>query len=243
MRFYLGVHMVNWLERAGVPLFVSHTRLRRRRSYPRAIAPWALDSGGFSELTAHGRWTIGPVEYFHAVKRYADEIGLMDWAAIQDWMCEPHLLARTGLTIAEHQERTCDSYDNLLALSQDLPWRPVLQGWTLPDYLRHAEMYQRRGLPMTSFGVGSVCRRQGTDEITAIFRGLQSAGLRLHGFGVKTRGLVQCAPFMESADSMAWSLRARWAGNGMANSLPFALDWRVKLLRRITGQRALAFAP
>ena len=241
MKFYLGVHMTNWLESAGVPLFVSHIRLKNRKTFPRAIAPWALDSGGFSELAANGTWTIGPVEYFHAVKRYTDEIGSMDWAAIQDWMCEPHLLAKTGLTIARHQELTCDSYDNLLALSQSLPWRPVLQGWTLPDYLRHAEMYQRRGLPTRRFGVGSVCRRQGTDEITAIFRGLHAAGLRLHGFGIKTRGLVACAPFMESADSMAWSLRARWAGKGQANSLDFALNWRRRLLRRMTGQCALEF--
>lgn len=230
--------MPHWLATAGVPLFVSHRRLSGRRSLPRAGAPWALDSGGFSELSMYGKWQTGPLEYSKAVHIYAADIGFLDWAAIQDWMCEPLMLAKTGLTIQDHQERTCDSYEDLLNLSPDLPWRPVLQGWTLPDYLTHAEMYQRRGLPMTHLGVGSVCRRQGSDEITAILRGLAMQGLRLHGFGIKTRGLVDGAPFLESADSMAWSTRGRWEG-GQANSLLFAMAWRARLLERVSGQMAL----
>lgn len=36
--FYLGTHQVDHLERAGVPLFVSHRRLAGRKTLPRAIA-------------------------------------------------------------------------------------------------------------------------------------------------------------------------------------------------------------
>jgi hypothetical protein len=44
--FYLGTHQTGWLAKAGVPLFVSDRRLRKRVTLPRAIADWAEDSGG-----------------------------------------------------------------------------------------------------------------------------------------------------------------------------------------------------
>jgi hypothetical protein len=57
--FFLGTHQPNWLT-LGVPLFVSDRRLRRYRTLPRAAAPWALDSGGFTELSQYGTWDTGP---------------------------------------------------------------------------------------------------------------------------------------------------------------------------------------
>jgi hypothetical protein len=56
--FYLGTHQVDHLERAGVPLFVSHRRLASRKALPRAIAEYAVDSGAYTELLLHGRWTV-----------------------------------------------------------------------------------------------------------------------------------------------------------------------------------------
>ncbi len=61
--FLLGTHQPGWLGRpeiaAGrVPLFVSDRRLRVYRQLPRAAAPWAADSGGFTELQKYGRWTV-----------------------------------------------------------------------------------------------------------------------------------------------------------------------------------------
>src|ERR1700728_2833528 len=57
MVFYLGAHQPHWLWRAGVPLFVSHRQLARKRQLRPALARWALDSGGFTELSMHGAWT------------------------------------------------------------------------------------------------------------------------------------------------------------------------------------------
>lgn len=47
--FYLGTHLDGWLNPVGVPLFVSHRRLSRRKTLPKARMGWALESGGFSE--------------------------------------------------------------------------------------------------------------------------------------------------------------------------------------------------
>jgi len=52
-----------------------------------------------------------------------------------DWMSEPIMLAKTGLTVAVHQARTVANYLALRDLAPDLPFIPVLQGWRLDDYL------------------------------------------------------------------------------------------------------------
>ena len=248
MVFYLGTHRPNWLAQLDVPLMVSHRVLAGRRRLPRARAPWVLDSGGFTELALHGRWQVTPADYVMAVRRYAEQIGLMAWASPQDWMCEPFMLARTCLTVAEHQARTVGNYLELRALAPELPFIPVLQGWTLADYQACLARYERAGVDLTTVplvGLGSVCRRQHTAQIHAVIRALADAGLRLHGFGVKTKGLAAYADGLESADSLAWSLRARRSPalpgcrthRNCANCARYALRWRANVLRELDRPR------
>jgi hypothetical protein len=202
-RFYLGTHEPSWLARTQTPLFLSHRRLAGRVRLPRARAPWALDSGGFTELSQYRGWQTRPAAYVSAVRRYAEEIGELRWTAPQDWMCEPAMLAKTGLTVAEHQRRTVANYLDLRALAPDLPFVPVLQGWTLPDYLRCVGLYARAGVDLVGLplvGLGSVCRRQSGSEIQVVVEELTPLGLRLHGFGVKTAGLGRYAEHLVSAD-------------------------------------------
>jgi len=45
------------------------------------------------------------------------------------------LFASTGLSVAEHQAPTVANYLQLRDLALDLPFIPVLQGWTLADYI------------------------------------------------------------------------------------------------------------
>ena len=248
MCFYLGTHQPAWLERTDVPLFINRRRLVKRKKMPRALGRWALDSGAFSEITIHGEWSIGAVQYAAEVRRIATEIGGMLWAAIQDWMCEPHMLAKTGLSVREHQARTVQSLLNLRTIAPEIPWVPVLQGWQLGDYLDHVEMYMRAGVELDReplVGLGSVCRRQATAEFVTIVNVLASLGLRIHGFGVKTQGLEKVVDLLASSDSMAWSRDARWMDGpalpecqgknhrNCANCIAYALDWRRRLLERL----------
>lgn len=241
-RFYLGTHRPQWLATSAVALFVSARRLIEiKRRLPRAVAPWALDSGGFSELHIHGKWTVSPVAYVAAVRRYAAEIGRLDWAAIQDWMCERTILRKTGLTVARHQARTIDSYEALLDLAPELPWLPVLQGSSADDYLWHRDSYLRRGhdlLKVPAVGIGSVCRRQRCDEVAVLLARLAREGYRLHAFGFKATGLRRSQNDLVSSDSMAWSFHARrnpghlvpHSHMNCANCLTYALLWRERLL-------------
>lgn len=213
MKFYLGTHMPHWLQRTTVPLFVSFTRLRGLKKLPRAICSWALDSGAFSEIAEHGHFVSTAREYVTAALLYHAEIGGCEWMAIRDWMCEVPMLKKTGLSIREHQRLTIDSYFELIDLAPELPWVPVVQGYEYGDYRRHLDDYANRGVDLRLLprvGVGSVCRRQNTDEIARIVTMLAMHGLKVHGFGVKVEGLEKYAEHLVSADSMAWSYSARY---------------------------------
>jgi hypothetical protein len=204
-----------------------------------------LDSGAFSELAMHGRWTLPPEGYVSAVRRYQECIGRLAWAAPQDWMCEPAMVAKTGLSVGEHQRRTVENFVHLRRLAPDLPIIPVVQGWRIGDYLRCVDRYASAGIDLTAeplVGIGSVCRRQATSEIEGIVRMLKSLGLRLHGFGVKADGLRLYGNYLASADSMAWSFHGRYI-RGCSHRLPgqrpaasesdclhFARHWRRHLL-------------
>ena len=140
--FYLGTHEPAWLKDLNVPLFISLRRLERRKSSPVAVHRWALDSGGFTELHKYGTWRITASEYAEKVVKYADEVGMMDWAAPQDWMCEASALKATGLSVGEHQDRTVRNFLELRELLGEVVV-PVLQGWSRDSYLECEEKYDK----------------------------------------------------------------------------------------------------
>lgn len=269
MRFYLGTHKQGWINKpefADIPLFVSHRALRQAvRGFKSTTTPLAVDSGGFTELQKYGRWMTGAQEYVDALRGYRDQTGSLVWSAPQDWMCEDVVIdggthagirfAGTGLSVAEHQERTVASVLELRALAPELHIIPVLQGQSLDSYLKCAELYASSGIDLRAepvVGLGSVCRREATDEVGALARELHQQGYALHGFGVKAAGLRAYGEYLASADSLAWSFLARRDGHhrrkrglpasrlgcqhgvtkdGCCNNCPtFALDWRARLL-------------
>jgi hypothetical protein len=238
-RFYLGAHHADWLNKADVPLFISATTLKKCKTLPRASAPWALDSGGFTELSLHGAYRSSAREYASTVRTWQHEIGKMDFAAPQDWMCEVEVLERTGLSVPEHQARTTRNYIELVSAAPDVPWMPVLQGWTHRDYWQHVDAYYAAGVDLAALprvGVGTVCKRQKTMHAALLLSLLSSDGFKLHGFGFKLTGLRAAADYVESADSMAWSYGARYqppipghTHKSCSNCLEYALEWRASV--------------
>ncbi|MET9222390.1 hypothetical protein ABZX65_27000 [Streptomyces sp. NPDC003300] len=249
-RFYLGTPPT-WIKYTSVPLFVSNRPLSKRNTLHRSRGPVAIDSGGFSELDAHGTWDNGPTprQYVAQVTRYTAEIGI-DWAAPQDWMCEPWIVAKTGLSVAEHQARTVGNYLDLKSIDPAVPVIPVLQGWTPAEYEHCIALYDRAGIDLRAqplVGIGSVCRRQGAEEAAALVERIAGHGIRLHGFGFKIAGLRRVAHLLPSADSMAWSAAGRREPAGCtfrfpgsrgphkneANCLRYAELWRQRVLAAI----------
>jgi len=243
--FFLGAHHISqkWWD-TGVPLFVSRRTLASRKTLPIPRDIWALDSGGFTELDKFRGWKTTPEEYVRDVQRFK-QMGRLSWVAPQDWMCEPQMLEKTGLTVEEHQWRTVL---NFLDLRDQLGTMviPVLQGWERDDYHRCWEMYDAADVSLEDeavVGLGTVCRRQNTAEAEVIVRSL--APLSLHGFGVKMTGIALFGDGLVSADSLAWSYNGRRSGpcpygarKNCANCIHHALDWRERLLSRIEQKEA-----
>jgi hypothetical protein len=174
----------------------------------------------------------------------------MEYAAPQDWMCEPVILAKTGLTVAEHLRKTVDNYLHLRSIAPEVPWMPVLQGWCKADYLRCADMYRASGVDLSLLprvGIGTICRRQATAEALDIIKAIHALGISGHGFGFKKNGLREGHKYLTSADSLAWSFGARrkppMAGcthMNCANCDKWALRWRGQIESLISQQEVAA---
>lgn len=215
--FFTGMHHPHQAWRVPAA-FVSVHAVKDRRSPFRARRV-VLDSGAFSTIAMHGGYPE-PVEAYAAqIRKVRGWLGRKLLAAVaQDYMCEPHMLAKTGLTVAEHQRLTIERYDALLKCDVAGTYiMPVLQGYQPAEYVAHLRAYGNRLQPRAWVGVGSVCKRNSNAaSIEAVLSAIkrERPDLRLHGFGVKqtslASGLVRKLLF--SADSMAWSFAARRAG-------------------------------
>lgn len=222
MYFHVGLHQPSdcqHFERS----FVSINRIRERKG-PFKVGKWIMDSGAFTEVTTHGGYRFEPEEYAIQANRWEGNGQLLAIVS-QDYMCEPFVLQKTGKTVKEHQRMTIERYIRIKSASH-LNVIPVLQGYSIQDYLNHVDDYGSLGLlsPGMRMGVGSVCKRNGdVAQIEDILFAIKEKApfLRLHGFGLKTTALRSEAVWtlLYSADSMAWSFHARINGRN-------ANDWR-----------------
>ncbi len=244
MKFYLGTHEPSWLSRTSVPLFLSYNRLIRYKTLPRAKGQWALDSGAFTQLANHGRWTITASHYANVVQDIATRVGKLQWASIQDWICSPHVLEATGMTIRDHQKNTIQSLIELRKLAPAIQWIPVLQGWDLRSYIDHMAAYRACGFDLDTepiVGVGSLANRKDSPEVYKILSEIQQLGVRTHAFGLSGIALNKVHHLVESADSLTWSYTARRrrlkhprcnAAHVVCNNCYlYALAWRGQLIR------------
>lgn len=271
--FLLGIHKPSFLadpRLAGVPFLISRGVLesadgRVLRNLPRAPAPYAIDSRGFTELQMFGRWTLTVDEYIARIRAIVAKLGRDNllWIAPMDWMAEPIVrrggevrtggrvvrFAGTKMPVRIHLYRTVMNFLDLRERAPDLPWMPVIQGWELDDYLECLDLYAHAGVDLFAepiVGLGSVCRRQDTVFAARLVEMLFYMGLRLHGFGMKIKGLVEYHRGLASSDSLAWSEHARRrpalpghrepgfrrpkGHQKCASCLEYALLWRDKLL-------------
>lgn len=228
LSFFVGLHQPGDARHFG-RCCVSINRLRKRMK-PLACPEVMVDSGAFTELHRHGAYRHG-VEAYAADLHRLHSAGVVKIAAAvaQDYMCEQFILAKTGLTIPEHQRLTVERYD---ALRQELsrlfagkvpfPVLPVLQGYAPADYARHVRVYGSRLTHGMWVGVGSVCKRNGAPErIVEVLQAIKTErpDIQLHGFGVKLTSIRHpgVRSLLATADSMAWSFAARKQGRN-ANS-------------------------
>lgn len=235
MRFFVGLHQPSDAQHFDA-VFVSVNRLRTRKG-AFAVKDWILDSAAFSTIAMHGGYPHPVEEYATHIRRWTSNGHLLA-AVSQDFMCEPAMLAKTGLTVADHQRLTIERYDALLGCDAGCYIMPVLQGYAPEEYVSHVRQYGHRLTHGAWVGVGSICKRNSSPTLilgVLIAIKAERPDLRLHGFGLKTTALANgtIRALLETADSMAWSFAARRNG-GNAN------DWRnAELFRKAVDRRSL----
>lgn len=249
MQFYVGLHQPSDAQRFDrcmisigrlVERNADGTIQRRPDGTLRArLAPIPckhvmIDPQAFRILELFGRYP-DPVATYAELLRHIVTLCGVDSATAEDYMCEPFMLERTGLTVAMHQRLTIERYDELLRHRPPCYILPVLQGYTPQEYSAHLAQYGARLTYGAWVGVGSVCKRNGDpgairDVLYTIKR--LRPDLRLHGFGLKATALGSAIvrDLLHTADSMAWSFAARKAGRD-------ANDWReaARYERRVNG--------
>jgi hypothetical protein len=210
MIFFVGLHQVHDAHQFPTS-FISVNRIKNRKSLFK-VGNWIMDSGAFTEISTHGRYRDSVETYAAQINRWKNN-GKMLAAVSQDYMCEPFILKKTGLTVLEHQKLTIERYDKLKALT-DAYVLPVLQGFLPSEYAHHVRMYGERLLFGQWVGVGSICKRNSDPQaILEVLRAIHEIrpDLLLHGFGLKTTALAnaEIRSHLHTADSMAWSFAAR----------------------------------
>jgi hypothetical protein len=217
MMFFTGMHHPHNAGKVPAAFVSAHAVANRRSGFParRCI----LDSGAFTTILKHGGYPHPVEHYASTIRKVAGWLGPRLLRAVaQDYMCEPHMLAKTGLTIAAHQRLTIERYDALIACdTAGVTIMPVLQGYSPASYVEHIRAYGARLAPRMWVGVGSVCKRNADARaIEAVLLAIkrERPDLRLHGFGVKMTALGSqlVRDLLFSADSMAWSFAARYEG-------------------------------
>lgn len=230
MLFFVGIpnpHNIRHVTRA----FVSVNALLRRKG-DFAANEWILDSGAFSQVTKHGHFVLSVEAYASQIDRWA-RCGTMLAAVAQDFMCEPFALNATGATVADHQRWTIERYVALRDAVRSVPIMPVLQGWTVENYVSHVRQYGALLAQGAWVGVGSICKRNSNvGYVAAIIEAIKKErhDLRLHGFGLKITALgdARVRDALHSADSMAWSFAARRSGQG-ANNVRHAIAFSARV--------------
>ncbi|WP_013324092.1 DUF7221 family queuine tRNA-ribosyltransferase-like protein [Gloeothece verrucosa] len=214
---------------------ISVNTLRSRQS-DFQVGDWILDSGAFTEISRYGHYRFSVEEYCHQIGRWS-RCGNLLQAVSQDFMCEPFILEKTGLSVELHQQLTIERFDQLRAYSCVTQIMPVIQGYQVADYITHVQMYGDRLSLGAWCGVGSVCRRNGNPKIIKdILKSIKVVrpDLRLHGFGLKHLALEDSGvrQLLYSSDSMAWSIPRRFGDK--TPMLKLAYDYQQALHESLT---------
>lgn len=241
MKFYCGICNVSdcW---PFARVMVSINRLRNRKGSFR-VNDWILDSGAFTELTSYGKYRHEPEEYAEQIKRWATN-GNLQIATTQDYMCESFVLEKTGLSISEHQDLTIERFLRIKNHVNSVDIMPVLQGFSVSDYVTHIKKYGKIIKHGSWVGVGSVCKRNSDPVVIEdILMAIKSErpDIKLHGFGLKLTAFSSqiVKGCLYSADSMAWSFDGRMekGEKSLAHDPRQALKYCAKVQKKINEEQ------
>jgi hypothetical protein len=174
-----------------------------------------IDSGGFYFMHRSGDYPFSPDDYNDLIWHYKPAI-----AACLDYPYEPEI--RRDHKLRTNKDRILATVDHSRYLFK-LVWPsetlllPVIQGYSLDEYLWCIEEMARVGIPLGRVGIGSMCRRLARFEIRYLVRNIldqlnaclpHSERVWTHWFGLKLSALANPAlrGVLDSCDTAAWSM-------------------------------------
>jgi len=198
-------------------------RFKPRKFLPGTYDRW-LDCGGYTVLNKHG-------DYPWSMAAYANLVAILrpDYYATMDYPCEPSITR--SLHLETNEARIQATVANAVAFASEYEpmidgpqMVPVIQGWSLDEYLYCLRLYQDAGLIREYMAVGSMCTRSNNEQlkeiVPAVYDAARRAGVsRLHFFGFKMSSVLDgLQPYIHSQDSAAVymantkTVRRRWGG-------------------------------
>lgn len=178
-----------------------------------------IDSGGFTFFNEYDDYPFTIEEYLKKIDSISDRIA---YFASMDYPCEPELIRKRGSSVGEHIDKTIENIIKTHNLIKDkyphlkAKFVPVIQGWTIVDYINCVENYKTAGLwhEYDYWAVGSVCRRNAVKQTKDILKAIKRTGgkKRLHAFGFKISNFKDrtIKHLLYSCDSSAWGVEAMY---------------------------------
>lgn len=179
---------------------------RKRAKFKNCFGLKWLDCGGFTALNHYDDYPFSVVNYANLVARLKP-----NYYATMDYPCEPDI---SRLSLMTNKERIKNTIRNAVELKR---WEnqikgemiPVIQGYTLEEYLYCLDLYAENNLIRDYMAVGSMCRRISNEQLAELIPGIyhkaQSLGCnKLHFFGLKLSSqLIPFEDMIYSRDSAA----------------------------------------
>lgn len=182
----------------------------RRERFPKQAGMRWLDSGGYLLLNRYGRYPFSADNLANLVSHLQP-----DYYASKDYPCEPNISrGMAGLMTNEERIRATvlaaveqAELETLVGSRPQLV--PVIQGYTLDEYVFCLDLYREAGLLRPYMAVGSMCRRASSSELERLLPALhdyaKSLGVYwLHLFGLRlSRQVRAVSAYIWSQDSAA----------------------------------------
>jgi len=168
-----------------------------------------IDSGAFSLLSSLKDYPFSFEDYISLAYDYRP-----DFIAARDWPCEPY--GRIQIDTAERIRRTVEADAQICDATLPNGTRPlpVIQGWTVRDYLSCIGQLREAGLIRPYMAVGSCCKRSNIRQVMEIARAIRAElpTVRLHYFGLKIQAFRQpgFVYLADSTDTGAWALYGKF---------------------------------
>jgi hypothetical protein len=198
---------------------------RKGKKFKKSFGLRFLDCGGYLMLQKYGDYPFSVTNYANLVARLTPH-----FYATMDFACEPNLVDQAKSKIKTVRGRIEATVTNAVKLAEwenQLPGQmvPVIQGYTLREYLLCLLLYREVGLIRDYMAVGSMCQRTNSKELSELIPGIYHAAQRLgctklHFFGLKL------SPSLEIYDEMIYSRDSAVAMDSYDNEVRARRDGR-----------------